>query len=91
MVCKLNKPEACFNCPYPDCIDTSTNTSFGEVDYLKNSGINIITYNTHKYRVERKKYKSREWNRIHQKEQTEKRREYFREYHKKRKEAARNA
>lgn len=42
MTCEMDKPEACFNCPYSDCMDTSIKTSIGEAECLKLSGINSM-------------------------------------------------
>ena len=90
MKCTRHKPEACFNCTLPECIDTSYSTTPEETQCLRNVGMGYAprrnTSNIEKYNaLRRKRAKSREWNRIHQKEQTEKRREYFRQYHAKRK------
>ena len=84
MKCTLKKPEACFNCPYPDCKSTD-NISMKELEIINAFVININSdkkqRKTSDYNRKRHKRKiSREWNRIHQKEQTEKRREYHREY-----------
>jgi hypothetical protein len=39
MICKLDKPTDCFNCPYPDCKDQSCSTTPEEVEALRKSGL----------------------------------------------------
>lgn len=39
MICKLDKPKACFNCPYPECKDQSCSTTPEEVEALRKSGL----------------------------------------------------
>lgn len=39
MLCKLDKPKDCFNCPYPECRDQSCSTTPEETEALKVSGM----------------------------------------------------
>ena len=42
MVCNRKKPESCFNCTLPDCLDTTTSTDPIESEYLRLSGIHDV-------------------------------------------------
>ena len=90
MKCKLNIPEACFNCPYPECTATNMPTR-KETEILKILGgeedqndlskkIRDSEYN----KKRRARKRSREYYQLHKEELREKRREYFREYARKR-------
>ena len=96
MKCNLNKPQACFNCLYPDCVDTTPSSSKEETAFL--NGI-FVTPERREYfqkyyaelserQKEKKRKASRKWYRKHAKELTEKRRAYHHEYYLKRKAAA---
>ena len=39
MRCRLKKPEACFRCPFPDCIDGNSRQCFDEMLTIMASGV----------------------------------------------------
>lgn len=96
MKCDLGKPQACFNCPYEDCIDSTYTPNKEELAWLYGV-ISETSENEqkkarrreydHRYYLglteeqkERKRYTSRLYQREHREEIREKRRAYHREY-----------
>lgn len=83
MVCKLNKPKACFNCPYSDCLDTSYGTSKEETEYLNG----LVARNKRKKyyadyfqnmseeKKEIRRQRAKEYNRLHSEEINRRKRE----------------
>lgn len=103
MGCGLSIPEACFSCPFPDCINNDLPQPV-ENSFIKNETVDNNEHNgsnndgrkayLHEYhknltekQKERKRAKNREWMRAHYKEIYEKRKEYMKAYYKKRKAA----
>ena len=91
MKCNRKKPEACFTCTFPDCMDTSWETTTGEKEFLS-MVINDTKPKINRSPESKRKQREyiREWNRKHQKEQTEKRRLYQHNYYLQRKAARQN-
>jgi len=82
MKCELNKPSACFNCPYPECLDYST-PSKAETEMLNAFIPDRKTHRTDARRKEEKQDR-REYLRQYCKEHAEEIRKYYKEYTKKR-------
>ena len=69
MKCKLDKPTACFNCPYPDCIDDGVE--------LQRKEMEIISEYVSDKRTEKRK-KIEPWS---DNPKTIRRRKYFQEHY----------
>lgn len=63
MKCLLDKPQACFNCPYSDCIDGESETTEKEKQITKTAEEMLISDKNQKRRERIRKY-----NQAHKKE-----------------------
>lgn len=56
MRCKLKKPESCFNCPFPDCIDGNSRQCFDEMLTIMASGVDEEAHRFTRYEYQRAYY-----------------------------------
>ena len=92
MKCNRKKPESCFNCTLPECIENEGITE-EENEAMMCADLPTgkpATVNRSPESMKRRREKSKEWNRKHYKEQREKRKEYFKNYYLRRKDYFRN-